>query len=74
MIDNFKQYNENNSQFPTMEEVESASPTQILRWNRFLPSPTNPEEVEVNNRIFNLYKEYKDSDKINSTTSKNVGW
>ena len=74
MIDNYKKFNENNSQFPTMEEVESATPIQILRWNRFLPSPTNPSEVEVNNKIFDLYKEYKDDGKIDSNTSKSVGW
>lgn len=73
MVENIKQ---NSSLFPTISEIESASPYQILQWNRFLPSPNakNEEEIKSNNRIFDRYKELSKSGEINSNTSKQIGW
>jgi hypothetical protein len=60
--------------YPTMEEVNSADGDQILRWHRFLPSPENEEQEKVITTIFNKYIELRDKGDINSNTSKRVGY
>ena len=37
--------------FPTLEQVESASREQLARWYRFLPSGTTLEQQKIMNRI-----------------------
>lgn len=39
------------SSYPTMEAVEAAGAEQLLRWNRFLPSPRSVDEVPVISRV-----------------------
>ena len=60
--------------YPTMEQVEDASPGEIMRWQRFLPSPSNKEQSDIINAVFAKYKKLKASGDINSDTSKSVGW
>ena len=74
-------YFEENSQvresvggYPSLEEVENADSTQIMRWQRFLPSPSNDEQIKIINRVFARYIELRDKGDINSNTSKHVGW
>ena len=75
-----KKFNENEyprvytSSYPTTKEIEEASPEQIMKWQRFLPSPSNESERESINLIFKKYLELKDTGDINSNTSKSVGW
>ena len=69
-----KLFEEYSSGYPTLEEVESASPNQIMSWYRFLPSPSGSEQVEVMDRICDIWKELKTKGDINSNTSKSVGW
>lgn len=61
-------------EFPkNIEEINNASPTQILKWNRFL-QPNSPEQVEIVNLIFNRMVKLRNDGQIDSTTSKQVGW
>jgi len=60
--------------YPTKEEVFNGEPYQILKWHRFLPSPTNEKEIEIINFLFDKYKEMNTKGEINSNTSKQVGW
>lgn len=69
-----KRFNESTSGYPTISQVEDATPDQIMRWQRFLPSPSNDTEVEIINLIFSKYKELKQKGDIDSNTSKRVGW
>jgi hypothetical protein len=61
--------------YPTLEQVEKASVDDIIRWNRFLPSPTTPEEV---NTIRVIFARFGDNQRANpaehSAASKRVGW
>jgi len=57
-----------------LNDVNNASPEQILRWNRFLSSPSNSTEVELNNAIYGKYKGMSKNNEITSATSKIVGW
>ena len=66
-----KKFNE--SSFPTMDEVESASPDQIMQWQRFL-NPKNMDEVKIVNAVHDRYVKLKNSGDINSSTSKRIGW
>lgn len=38
--------------WPTMEQVEAADAEQLLRWNRFLPTPPDDERLAIINRVF----------------------
>lgn len=69
-----KKFNEGAGSYPTINEVESASPDQILTWHRFLPTPSNDEQIEIINLIFKKYTELSQKGDINSSTSKRVGW
>lgn len=69
-----KKFNESTSEYPTVDQLEDATPDQILRWHRFLPSPSSESQVEVINKIFSKYKELSQKGDIDSNTSKRVGW
>ena len=43
--------------YPTLEQVEKADRYQLCVWHRFLRSPITDEEVEINHRMFNRWKE-----------------
>ncbi len=60
--------------YPTMEQVEDASPEEIMRWQRFLPTPSNKEQSDIINAVFTKFIKLKDSGDINSGTSKTIGW
>jgi len=60
--------------YPTIEQVEDASPEEVMKWQRFLPTPSNKEQSDIVNAVFSKYKKLKDSGDINSGTSKAVGW
>lgn len=61
-------------EFPkNIEEINNASPTQILKWNRFL-QPNSTDQVEIVNLIFNRMVKLRNDGQIDSTTSKQVGW
>lgn len=70
-MNHLKRFNEGS--FPTKEEVEMASPEQIMQWQRFL-SPKNMDEVNITNLVFDRYKMLKSSGDIDSSTSKKIGW
>ena len=40
--------------YPTMEQVNSASDIQLCRWYRFLTSPVTDDEIAIINRIVDL--------------------
>lgn len=54
----------------TDEEVEAADHEQLAHWQRFLPSPANPDEVRRLNRLLARFKELGG---WNATLSKKVG-
>jgi hypothetical protein len=59
--------------YPTLTDVEACEdPVQIVRWNRFLPSPRSDEEVEVINGIFKRFGELEPAERTRA--SKAVGW
>lgn len=43
--------------FPTMEQVEKASPEQLAKWYRFLPSGDTDEQQRIQDRIGQRFKE-----------------
>ena len=57
--------------YPTLKEVESASRYTICGWYRFLPSPTNDEQVKIMNRICERFKELGG---FTPEISKSMGW
>ena len=69
--------------YPTMEEVDAASRTQICRWYRFLPSPgiaaagtdkfdaALERELPIMKRISDRYKELGG---FTPEISKALGW
>lgn len=61
--------------YPTLEQVEKASHEQLLRWNRFLPSPTSDDQIEVLNLIAERLKIQQSIDPAEHTrASKSIGW
>ena len=56
--------------YPTMAQVESADRVQLLRWTRFLPSPSD-EKRKVLNRIL---ARQQATGGITPEISKQVGW
>jgi len=74
--------------YPSYEEIEKATPEQILRWYRFLPGPGYSAgilsavefsarvqvEVKLLNAIQAKLKEFDSEGKIDSDLSKKVGW
>lgn len=71
--------------YPSMEEVEAASPVQLLRWYRFLPSPganhVDKELVEFlplldreQDVLVRISKRLEEAGGITSALSKEVGW
>ena len=62
--------------WPTLEQVESCEDVEAcLRWNRFLPSPTNDEKVTIINAVVERLKmlRARDNDAY-VRASKNLGW
>jgi hypothetical protein len=42
--------------FPTLEQVETASHEQLARWYRFLPSGNTPEQKKIMDKIAKRFK------------------
>lgn len=62
--------------WPTLEQVESCEDVEAcLRWNRFLPSPTDDEKVTIINAVVERLKvlRARDNDAY-VRASKNLGW
>jgi len=57
--------------YPTLEQAEAADRYQICYWHRFLPSPTNEEEVRINHR---LYERFAEVGGFTPEISKSIGW
>jgi len=57
--------------YPTIEEVNKASRLEICRWWRFLPSPVNKAQAEVNVRLAERFKEVGG---FTTQISKQLGW
>jgi len=57
--------------YPTMKEVEAASRFQLCKWHRFLQPPVNDEQVAINNRLFERWKE---EGGFTPSISKQIGW
>lgn len=69
--------------YPTMQQVDSAGPDQLLRWTRFLPSPgvsavgredmeqVRESEAAVLDRIIERQQSLGG---ITPASSKRVGW
>lgn len=71
--------------YPTLDEVNKASPYQLLKWHRFLPSPgcdwTERDSVvfykklEEETAIMNeINEQLKQAGGITPALSKQVGW
>ena len=45
-----KKFNETMS-YPSIEDVELSDPVQIMKWQRFLPSPSNYDGIIARNII-----------------------
>lgn len=61
--------------YPTLREVETASDTDLQRWNRFLPSPADDDQQRVLEKIVDRYNERKAADPdAMVAASKAVGW
>jgi hypothetical protein len=61
--------------FPTLEQVESAGVEQVLRWNRFLPSPKDDGDVEVIRlNCERLAKLRGEDNAAYVAASKSIGW
>ena len=64
----------NRQGYPTMEDVEVADQTQLMRWVRYLPSP-NDDNRPILVRILERQAELCESDPAGHTqASKDVGW
>ncbi len=57
LVSKYKINGEFNMQYPTLEEVETATHRQICEWYRFLPSPSDNEQVEINTLIYDKFNE-----------------
>lgn len=58
-------------QFPTLEQVEAADRFQLCRWHRFLPSATNEQDHQIQNRI---YCRWREAGGFTPEISKAIGW
>lgn len=61
---------------PTVEQVRACDDVEtVLRWNRFLPSPRNDQEVEVINAVVERLAELRErSNAAYVAASKRIGW
>ena len=57
--------------FPTMQQVESASHEELGRWYRFLPSVDSPEQQKIMDRI---EKRFKKLGGMTSELSDKIGY
>lgn len=62
--------------WPTVEEVADCENVEsCLRWNRFLPGPTNDEQVEVIDAVVRRLGILRSRDNdAYVRASKNLGW
>jgi hypothetical protein len=62
--------------WPSVEEVERCEDVEAcLRWNRFLPSPANDDQVSVINAVVKRLGELRGRDNgAYVQASKNLGW
>jgi hypothetical protein len=66
----------NAGRWPTVEQVRAShSPEQVLRWNRFLPSPRTVGEVAVLDAVVERLGELRAEDPAAMVrASKAIGW
>jgi hypothetical protein len=57
--------------YPTLQEVEAADRYQICKWHRFLPSAITDEQLIVQAR---LWERFKEVDGFTPEISKAIGW
>lgn len=58
-----------------MDAVESADVHSLLKWNRFLPSPTTEAHIDMLNRIVvRLAEEREKAPGAYVQASKSIGW
>ena len=57
--------------YPTISEVDGSTIDQLARWYRFLPSPMNPLQVEIMDKITNVFH---DLGGFTPELSKRTGW
>lgn len=62
--------------YPTAEQVRASDDVEaVLRWNRFLPSPANDEQVTVIDAVIKRLGELRARDNdAYVRASKNLGW
>lgn len=61
--------------YPSLDQVEAASHEQLLRWNRFLPSPSTPPQVAALNLIVERLRIQQQIDPTeHARASKAIGW
>lgn len=58
--------------YPTLGDVAAADLEQLIRWNRFLGSPSTPEAREVLTRIRDRLHSAPGTEYV--AASKRVGW
>lgn len=58
--------------FPTAEQVDVGTAYEVMRWNRFLPSPRTENEVEILQKIVVRLRGFSQTDR--TAASKAVGW
>lgn len=58
--------------YPTLEQVQRATATEIVRWNRFLPTPRSEAELAVINAVFARMIALNEPERVRA--SKEVGW
>lgn len=58
--------------YPSVAQVRRASNFEVLRWNRFLPSPKNDRELAVINAVWDRVCAMHPAEK--TKVSKEVGW
>lgn len=71
-----RQANEEAELMPTVEQVEESTDVEeVLRWNRFLPSPRNDDEIAVINAVVKRLAELRaQSNDAYVAASKSIGW
>jgi hypothetical protein len=57
--------------YPSLEEVNAADRFQLCKWHRFLRSPENEKEVELNHLMFKMWEE---AGGFTPEISKAIGW
>ena len=57
--------------YPTLERVKQADRYTLCAWHRFLPSPINDEQAQINNLIFVRWSEVGG---FTPEISKAIGW